>query len=192
MVKFVIPSIGNFHGVISLVENVAACRSRLNAKKHDEGCVSFRALDSPVAFTRVVLFVVTRRAQVERADLSSTPDVTKRYYTQRVGTRVKSGVNARKFCPAGPEHVRHSVTVFVGAREAGASAHKNYVSSYDLYGWSEPRRVIYFLRFVRGHHPIMRWSSAGREGDKLYFPKSSDAPPRIPGPAVTIVITRSS
>lgn len=73
-------------------------------------------LESRVAFTRVVLFVVTRRVQVERADLSSTPDVTKRYYTQRVGTRVKSGVNARKFCPAGPEHVRHSVTVFVGAR----------------------------------------------------------------------------
>lgn len=42
----------------------------------------------------------------ERADLSSTPDVTKRYYIPCVGTRVKSGVNARKFCPASPEHVR--------------------------------------------------------------------------------------
>lgn len=87
---------------------------------------------SRVVFTRVVvLLVVTRRAQVERADLSSTPDVTKRYYTRRVGTRVKSGVNGRKFCPAGLEHVRHSVTVFVGAREPGEGAHKNYVSSYD-------------------------------------------------------------
>lgn len=58
------------------------------------------------AFARAVLLAA---GTFERADLSPAPDVTKRYYTprrERVGTRVKSEVNARKFCSAGPEHVR--------------------------------------------------------------------------------------
>lgn len=90
----------------------------------------------------------------------------------------------RKFCPAGPEHVHRIRRRACGV---GAGARKNYVSSYDR---CEPTLVIYFLRFVGGR-PIMQRSSASCEGDKLYFPKSSDAWPRIPA-VVTIVITRSS
>lgn len=99
----------------------------MNAENYEKWCIVLLEL------RRICESCPARRSAAgtfERADLSPAPDVTKRYYTPPVGTCVKSEVNARKFCSASPEHVRQHHRIRRRAREAGAGAHKNYVSSY--------------------------------------------------------------